>query len=138
MTLPECPSTVPTITFVRERNLLRLVARPPLTATTTLLTLPATLDVGARGRLLGVEISVAAKPDLAAPWDGGDGPAIVICDRETATLYLTLEHPSGDHREARSAVASIRVLADGGGGLIAVEIPRRGHGYEIAYPSGNR
>lgn len=133
----------PAIELVGERNVLRLLARPPLTAAAALLSLPAILDVGARGRLLGVEIPVADAPGLAVPWQGSPGAAPGDYDAASATLYLAVD-VEGEGRiergdaHARGVAAAVRVLADAEGGLIAVEVPRRGPGWEIAYPSGNR
>lgn len=139
-TPPGCAADAPAIAILRDRNALRLVPRPPLAATAAILALEATLDVGARGRLLGLELPVAASPALAAPWHGGAGPPVVTYDPTDDTLYLDLDAGADGlaHALARSVVAPVRVLADAAGALVAIEIPRRGHGYELAYPSGNR
>lgn len=137
-------ATAPSIEFIAARNVLRLVVRPPLTAAAALRSLPATLDVGARGRLLGIELPIATAPELAAPWRAAAPvPSFGTFDPAAATLYLTVddaEPASGDRGDlhARSVTALLRVIADAAGALVAVEVPRRGPGWLIAYPAGNR
>jgi hypothetical protein len=76
---------------------------------------PATIDVGESGRLLGVELALR---------DAGE------------PHYLPVEEPNGEL--VRSAAAQVRIAVDDGGELVAVELPRRGDGYELSYPSGNQ
>ncbi len=74
---------------------------------------PATIDIGTGGRLIGVELP-SGYVDVMEP--------------ETGTEHLT-----------RSASAEVRVGRAGEGGSLAqVTLPRRGAGYEITYPSGNQ
>lgn len=129
-----------TIDFLADRNALRLVVRPPLAAATGGFPTTATLDVGGGGRLLGLEISVAADPALAGPWRDNDAPATAAYDAAAAVLFMpVMPPPAGlDTAYPRTVGATVRLLTDDRGGLVAIEIPRRGHGYEIAYPSGNR
>lgn len=75
--------------------------------------LPAELDIGERGRLLGLEILL---PD-AAPYP------IVIDDR--ADPY------------ARTARVQVECRFDSNGAPARIVLPRRGENYEISYPSGN-
>lgn len=75
---------------------------------------PATVDIGESGRLLGV--------DLALP----DGEA----------RYVVVEPARGEL--ARSAEVMVRVAFGPDGAIAAVELPRRGGGHELSYPSGNR
>ena len=77
----------------------------------------ATIDIGENGRLLGVEL-------------GGDAGS------HGTPLYLTLVASTDVH--VRSITATVQEDRDDCGRLLAVEIPRRGKGYEIAYPSGNQ
>lgn len=72
---------------------------------------PATIDIGAGGRLLAVEL-----PALA----------IDVMPPDAGTEHL-----------ARSAAAVARVER-AEEGAVAVVLPRRGEGYEITYPSGNQ
>ena len=74
---------------------------------------PATIDIGTGGRLVGVELP-SGYIDVMAPEDG--------------TEHLT-----------RSAAAEVVAGRAGeGGALVVVTVPRRGAGYEITYPSGNQ
>jgi len=75
---------------------------------------PATIDVGEAGHLVGLEIDL----------DAGE------------TLYLEVEPDASVH--ARSAATTATVFTAPGGETVAVEVPRRGHGYEVTYPVGNR
>jgi len=126
------------IEILPGRNALRLVVRPPLAAAAAVFPLAATLDVGTRGRLLGLELPLAAAPALAAPWRSAPAPPAVVYDAAGAALYVAVAADDTPEDQTRTVSAPVRVLADERGGLVAIEIPRRGHGYEIAYPSGNR
>lgn len=69
---------------------------------------PALLDVGANGRLIGIEV--------------GDA-------------YITvMDLPGEDDPYARSAPVEVAISA---GTPPSITIPRRGPAYEITYPSGN-
>jgi len=81
------------------------------------LDLPATVDVGEGGRLLGIEVN-------GIPGAGPDG-----------SFYLTMSEAAG---LSRSAEARVRAGVDADGRVLAIELGRRGPGYEICWPSGNR
>lgn len=93
-------------------------------------TLPAVLDVGAGGRLIGIEVELAG---AAAP--APDEPAATI-DPATDSLYIAIEEHTDRH--LRSAQVTVELATDAAGRIAALTIPRRGAGYEITYPSGNR
>lgn len=95
------------------RNTIELrVAEPPVDATR--LDCPATVDVGESGRLLGVE--------LALP--NGE------------SRYVAAETGRGELARSAGATAGVVLAADGS--VAAITLPRRGPGYELSYPSGNR
>ncbi|HEV2107752.1 MAG TPA: hypothetical protein VGR16_05775 [Thermomicrobiales bacterium] len=73
------------------------------------------VDVGEGGRLLSIEVEMA---------------------RGTDPLFIDIDPPSGTL--SRTAVASITVETGIAGTVSAITLPRRGHGYEITYPSGNQ
>ncbi len=73
------------------------------------------IDVGEGGRLLGIEVELAPGTD---------------------PLVIDIDPPSGT--VSRAAVASVTVEIGIAGTASAVTLPRRGHGYEITYPSGNQ
>lgn len=107
------------VEFIPARNVLRLwLGEGPLAAPR-----PgrATLDVGEQGVLLGVELPAEAAPAA----DGGSDPR-----------YLTVAPPLGPL--SRSVEVAVDLLPGPDGALAAVDVPRRGEGYEITYPSGNR
>jgi uncharacterized protein YuzE len=79
----------------------------------------ATIDIGEGGRLIGVEIEGVASHPGSEPF------------------YLTIGGGSGGVH-ARSAEVRVTIETDHSGALLAVEVPRHGHGYEITWPSGNR
>jgi len=76
--------------------------------------IPGVIDIGERGRLLSLELF---------PMDGN---AIIV--------------PLEDHADAlaRSAEIAVRCGLAADGGIAIAQIPRRGPGYEITYPSGNQ
>ena len=72
----------------------------------------ATLEMGTGGRLLGVELD---------------------------ERYFTISAPAPtDLAIARAVTVPVQVYATAGGVPVALELARRGEGYEITYPSGNR
>ena len=76
--------------------------------------LAATLDIGARGRLLALTVELPS----------GDEAEIVI--------------DPADDPLSRAARVRVTATLDAGGGLRRVTLPRVGQGYEITYPSGNQ
>lgn len=70
------------------------------------------LEMGVRGRLLGVEL---------------DGAYLMVC-------------PSSDDDAglARAIEVEVAVRRDAAGRVAHVSVPRRGAGYEITFPSGNQ
>ncbi len=97
--------------------------------------LPGVLDIGEAGALLGVEIDLCPAPSLQFP-SVGVVPALEH-DREAGTCYVELARAS-QSGQIRSVPVTVRVLSTDQGTAVVVEVPRRGHGYEISYPSGNR
>jgi hypothetical protein len=98
----------------------------------------AAIDVGGNGRLLGLELP--ADPALAAPFAVSTGdPLAPDYDPVGGTLYvpLAVAEAAADPL-ARTALAEVALAVDRAGALLAIDVPRRGHGYEISYPSGNR
>lgn len=80
---------------------------------TTAERVPATIDIGTGGRLVGVELPRGY---------------IDVMEPEADTEHLT-----------RSAEVEVVVERERESGVaVAVTVPRRGAGYEITYPSGNQ
>lgn len=95
--------------------------------------LPGTIDVGEGGVLLGIEIRASDRlPEPADAFTGWGGAASV----DGPSVYITLM--AGDDRHARSADIAVDIGLDPNGSVARISIPRRGAGYEITYPSGNR
>lgn len=117
------------------RNLLRLQLRRglPIGARRPA---QAAIDIGTGGRLLGLELLV--DPALAAPWATPSGdPLAPDYDPAGGSLYVPISADDGGPN-VRTALAEVALAVGGDGGLLAIDVPRRGHGYEISYPSGNR
>jgi hypothetical protein len=89
---------------LRANRLLLEIDRPfPQTGSA-----PATIDIGALGRLIGVEI---------------------------AGVYLSISDPvPGSELQGRSVETPLEIT----GNLRQVVIPRRGPGWELSFPSGNQ
>lgn len=122
------------VTLDAQANTLRLRLAPDAAPTQAHL-LPGVIDIGEGGALLGVEINVATAARLHFPaarlapaWEH---------DPVAGSLYVQIDSVS-DSAQVRSVPVTVRMLTSENGTLVAVEIPRRGHGYEISYPSGNR
>ncbi len=103
------------ITLDPDRNTLRLILADGRVAGDR--EISAVIDIGEGGRLIGVEL---------------DG----FTDSAGDPLYLALF--SSTESNVRSVTATVYGQLTDSGMLIAIDVPRRGHGYEIAYPSGNQ
>lgn len=117
------------------RNLLRLRLRRglPIGAPRPA---QAAIDIGTGGRLLGLEL--LADATLAAPWSAAsDDPLAPDYDAAGGSLYVPIS-PDDGGPNVRTALADVTLSVGRDGALLAIDLPRRGHGYEISYPSGNR
>lgn len=127
-------------TALTKRNTLRFTVRPEPATLAPGPQLRGTVDIAEGGRLLGVELDLGQAPALGAPWrcmpSASDTPQF---DPATAVFYLPIRliAPIAGS-STRSASVTVETFAGDDGGLVAIEIPRRGAGYEIAYPSGNQ
>lgn len=115
-----------------ERNLLIFPLAPGLPSAAPVLA-PAAIDIGEGGRLLAIE--VALPPDLAPSTTTG-GSQTITFDATTSTLLLDLERQ--ERGLFRTATITVGLVIDDQGMLLAIELPRRGNGYELTYPSGNQ
>lgn len=74
---------------------------------------PASIDIGAGGRLIGVALGDAYVP--------------------------VMEPEAGTETLVRSAEIDVVVMAEADSGrILTIVVPRRGEGFEITYPSGNQ
>jgi hypothetical protein len=73
---------------------------------------PAVLDIGQRGRLIGIELE--------------------------SCYFAVSEGSAAEDELARSVEVSVSISRSVTGGIRRVELPRAGVGYEIAFPIGNQ
>ncbi|MEX2426332.1 MAG: hypothetical protein WD401_06155 [Thermomicrobiaceae bacterium] len=103
--------------------------------------LPGRIDIAEQGRLVGIEIDADGSdlPDLFSIWMQ-DGVARDYLEIDDAGAYVGLSAPSEDIPEQHIRTAELPLIAemDASAHLVAIAIPRRGHGYEISFPSGNQ
>lgn len=122
-TIPVIPATTIGIDF-RANALTVAAACPPgpVVARERLAAVAqGTIDIGTRGRLLGIELEDA------------DGEPLLAVSIDEATPA-----DSSVLRTARIGL-SVRVEATASdGGSIAIRVPRHGEGYDLSWPSGNQ
>lgn len=99
------------------------------------------LDIAEQGRLVGIELDADRLDlfDVFSPWVADDVASRYV-QLEPDAVYVALSTPSEDISSMNLRTAEVRVRAelDANAHLVALAIPRRGHGYEISFPSGNR
>jgi hypothetical protein len=117
-------------------NLLRLTLTEDAAVASTL-TRRGTLDVAANGRLVGIELRGAELPGLLRRWTADPIAAEFthLSNDDSAYVDLSVGPPEDD---IRSSEVTILAELDADAACLALAIPRRGAGYEIAFPSGNR
>jgi hypothetical protein len=98
---------------------------------------PATIDIGEEGRLLGIEIDITDDHGAALLWPA-EAAEIVSVDQSGETSYLAIESDSASGALTRSVPGTVSITTSADGLVEEVIVPRRGEGYEITYPSGNR
>lgn len=130
------------LTYQQDDNTLRLTLDDPRGTPSRVLDLPGYVDVGEGGRLVGVEVLAPPGLDLRAAlrdWlaDPTAGEYVALDDDSAYVTLSTLEEAI-DQDQVRATEAVLIAELDDNQRLIALSIPRRGAGYEISYPSGNR
>jgi hypothetical protein len=105
----------------------------------TSLSLPGVIDVGEGGRLLGLEVDLSSIPGnsrLVSDARTSERSAVsYVADDQRLYLAIMGEEEGG---QSRSASLPVEVGFDAVGAPVQLTIARRGTGYEITYPSGNR
>lgn len=131
------------LTLLRSINALRLSSTSDVSATGDVVKIdvPAVIDIASEGRLLGVELSFAGLSlDPASAMQlwlrRVTAPSPILIDGDTAYIELSSFPEDGSHVTRSVAIDAVVQVLDGF--VVAVDVPRRGHGYEISYPSGNR
>lgn len=103
--------------------------------------LPGLIDVGEGGRLVGVEVRSGDAGDLnriIEPWLADPvASEFVAAGDDSAYILLSMADEAAPEEHLRTAEAMLLAELDASGKLVALSIPRRGHGFEISYPSGN-
>jgi hypothetical protein len=103
--------------------------------------LPGVIDIAEQGRLVGLEMAGdgVRLGHMLSNWLL-DPVAARYVQLDEATAYVSLSAPGETiaSEQVRTAEIRLRAELDVSGHLVALAIPRRGHGYEISFPSGNR
>lgn len=99
------------------------------------------IDIAEQGRLVGIELNGNGLdlPEAFTIWLGDRiARDYVELDGNGAYIALSAPHEDFSPQHIRSADLQVRIELDRNDHLVAIAIPRRGHGYEISFPSGNR
>ena len=122
-------------------NTLRLTLDQEVGPVQTATELPGLIDVGESGRLVGVEVrsgDATALNRMLEPWLADPvASEFVAAGADSAYIQLSLTEEAAPEEQLRTAEATLLAELDPWGRLLALSIPRRGHGFEISYPSGN-
>jgi hypothetical protein len=99
------------------------------------------IDIAERGRLVGIELDANGTnlTELFSSWLQ-DRVAREYVEIDEDGAYVVLSAPDEHIPEQHIRTAELPLVAelDAREHLIAIAIPRRGHGYEISFPSGNQ
>ena len=99
------------------------------------------IDIAEQGRLVGIELEQDGLDlhELFATWVQ-DAVAKEYVEIDDSGAYVALSAPSERIPEQHIRTAELNLTAelDANDRLVAIAIPRRGHGYEISFPSGNQ
>lgn len=125
----------------RERNALRLLLDDDTRQAATSLRVPGVVDVAANGRLVGIELRTGLDErqlaDALVAWMHDPVAGEFVSLEGGGALYIELTAGDADE-QSRASEVELEMDLEAGGELVAISIPRRGAGYEISYPSGNR
>lgn len=130
------------LSYQPEENSLRLTLDQEFGSVKRRVKLDGYVDMGAGGRIVGLEALVPPELDLAtalASWLKDETAAdYVSLEGDSAYIELSVSEELDVREQIRAVPASFSAEVDDSGRLIALSIPRHGHGYEISYPSGNQ
>lgn len=129
------------LSYRPRENTLRLTLDQERGPARTATELPGLIDVGEGGRLVGVEMRGRGAADLQRmlePWLADPvASEFVAAGEDSAYFQLSMAGEAAPEEQVRTAEATLLAELDTSGRLLALSIPRRGHGFEISYPSGN-
>jgi hypothetical protein len=125
----------------RHKNALRLTLADSAESAKQQVAYPGLVDVAANGRLVGVEVQTGrTHRDLSlmlSRWSQDPVAGEFVSSEPNGTFYIELTAGEVDD-SLRSSSVELEVELDDRQEMLAISIPRRGAGYEISYPSGNR
>lgn len=99
------------------------------------------IDIAEQGRLVGIELAGNGLdlPAAFATWlSDRVARDYVELEGDDAYIALSAPHENIPPQHVRSTDLTVHAELDADDRLVAIAIPRRGHGYEISFPSGNQ
>jgi uncharacterized protein YuzE len=129
------------LSYRSAENILRLTLDDETGDVVQTRTLDGIIDIAEQGRLIGIEIDPQGQnlSKMFTTWLQ-DRVAKDYVEIDHSGAYVALSAPSEDIPEQHIRTAELPLTAelDMNEHLVAIAIPRRGHGYEISFPSGNQ
>lgn len=129
------------LSYRPRENTLRLTLDQELGPVQAETELPGLIDVGEGGRLVGVEVRGENAGNLShilGAWlTDPVASEFVTAGEDSVYITLSTAEESAPEAQFRTVEAMLLAELDASGKLVALSIPRRGHGFEISYPSGN-
>jgi hypothetical protein len=129
------------LSFRSAENILRLTLDEEPGEIVTTRTIDGRIDIAEQGRLVGIELD-AARDDADRLFDLwlSDQVARQYVEIDDSGAYVALSAPNEEipDQHVRTAELPLTAELNSNQQLIAIAIPRRGHGYEISFPSGNQ
>lgn len=129
------------LSYLSAENILRLTLDEERGDVVTARTIDGRIDIAEQGRLVGIELDTEQNDanQLFTLWLG-DQVARQYVEIDDAGAYVALSAPNEaiPDQHVRTAELPLTAELDSNQQLIAIAIPRRGHGYEISFPSGNQ
>jgi uncharacterized protein YuzE len=129
------------LSYRSAENILRLTLDEESGKAVKSRTFDGMIDIAEQGRLVGIEIE-ADRQELSEMFSSwlNDRVAKNYVEIDDSGVYVVLSAPSEDipEQHIRTAELPLTTELDANEHLVAIVIPRRGHGYEISFPSGNQ
>jgi uncharacterized protein YuzE len=129
------------LSYRSAENILRLTLDTESGDVVERRTLDGCIDIAEQGRLVGIELDADGHDfdEMFTVWLQ-DAIASDYVEIDNAGAYVALSAPNEEIPEQHIRTADLDLIAelDASEHLVAIAIPRRGHGYEISFPSGNQ